>query len=165
MIPAELAAKIRRLFHAERWPVGTIARHCGVHHQTVRPVPPQSRVAACPGHASLRPACPWIAPSAILRSSDHPARSIHEVRTAFGSPDPAGEAAGDDDVGELADDEPVEPDEVWIGPDGGPDGVGERERVVIDADAEVVEPDADDGDDDALRDAVEGPADDDSEAA
>lgn len=36
MIPAELAAKIRRLFHAERWPVGTIARQCGVHHQTVR---------------------------------------------------------------------------------------------------------------------------------
>lgn len=36
MIPAELAAKIRRLFHAERWPVGTIARECGVHHQTVR---------------------------------------------------------------------------------------------------------------------------------
>jgi transposase len=36
MIPSELAAKIRRLFHAERWPVGTIARQCGVHHQTVR---------------------------------------------------------------------------------------------------------------------------------
>lgn len=36
MIPAELAAKLRRLFHVERWPVGTIARECGVHHQTVR---------------------------------------------------------------------------------------------------------------------------------
>ena len=36
MIPTELAAKIRRLFHVERWPVGTIARQCGVHHQTVR---------------------------------------------------------------------------------------------------------------------------------
>ena len=79
-------------------------------------------------------------------------------------PDPAGEAAGDDDVDELADDEPVEPDEVWIGPDGEPDGGVEREHVVIDAEAEVVEPDADDPDD-VLRDAVEGPADDDSEAA
>lgn len=36
MIPAELAAKIRRHFHADRWPVGTIARQLGVHHQTVR---------------------------------------------------------------------------------------------------------------------------------
>lgn len=38
MIPAQLEAKIRRLFHAERWPVGTIAREVGVHHATVRRV-------------------------------------------------------------------------------------------------------------------------------
>lgn len=36
MIPLELEAKIRRLFHAEKWPVGTIGRHLGVHHSTVR---------------------------------------------------------------------------------------------------------------------------------
>lgn len=36
MIPAELTAKIRRHFHADRWPVGTIARQLGLHHQTVR---------------------------------------------------------------------------------------------------------------------------------
>jgi len=36
MISAELEARIRRLFHAERWPVGTIARQLGLHHSTVR---------------------------------------------------------------------------------------------------------------------------------
>lgn len=38
MIPADLEAKIRRLFHAETWPVGTIARQLGLHHSTVRRV-------------------------------------------------------------------------------------------------------------------------------
>lgn len=38
MIPADLEAKIRRLFHTESWPVGTIARQLGVHHSTVRRV-------------------------------------------------------------------------------------------------------------------------------
>src|SRR5512140_1510419 len=36
MIPPELLAQIRRLFFAEHWPVGTIARELGVHHETVR---------------------------------------------------------------------------------------------------------------------------------
>lgn len=35
MIDAELRAKIRRLFHAEHWKVGTIAAELGVHHETV----------------------------------------------------------------------------------------------------------------------------------
>ena len=34
-IPAELEAKILRYFHVEQWPVGTIARHVGIHHGTV----------------------------------------------------------------------------------------------------------------------------------
>lgn len=38
MISKELEAHILRLFHAERWPVGTIARQVGVHHTTVRRV-------------------------------------------------------------------------------------------------------------------------------
>lgn len=38
MIPVETETKIRRLFHAERWPVGTIARQLGVHHSSVRRV-------------------------------------------------------------------------------------------------------------------------------
>jgi transposase len=36
MIPPEVQARIRRLFFAEHWPVGTIARELGVHHETVR---------------------------------------------------------------------------------------------------------------------------------
>lgn len=36
MISAEQAATILRLYHAEKWPVGTIARELGLHHGTVR---------------------------------------------------------------------------------------------------------------------------------
>jgi transposase len=36
VIPTDLEAKIRRFFHAEKWPVGTIARQLGLHHSTVR---------------------------------------------------------------------------------------------------------------------------------
>lgn len=36
MISADLKAKIRRLYHAEGWPVGTIGRHLRLHHNTVR---------------------------------------------------------------------------------------------------------------------------------
>lgn len=35
MISADLEAKIRRLFHAEKWSIGTIGRHLQVHHSTV----------------------------------------------------------------------------------------------------------------------------------
>jgi len=38
MIPALTEATIRRLFHAERWPIATIAHHLGLHHSTVRRV-------------------------------------------------------------------------------------------------------------------------------
>lgn len=38
MISTEQEARILRLFHAERWPAGTIAREVGVHHATVRRV-------------------------------------------------------------------------------------------------------------------------------
>jgi len=36
MLSDELKAKIRRLFHAERLPIGTLARMLGLHHSTVR---------------------------------------------------------------------------------------------------------------------------------
>ena len=36
MIDAELRARIRRLFFAEHWKVGTIAAELSVHHDTVR---------------------------------------------------------------------------------------------------------------------------------
>ena len=36
MIDLDLEVKIRRLFHGEKWPIATIARHVGIHHTTVR---------------------------------------------------------------------------------------------------------------------------------
>jgi len=38
MIPEELEARILRLYHAEKWRVGTIASQVGVHHSTVQRV-------------------------------------------------------------------------------------------------------------------------------
>lgn len=38
MIPAQFESEILRLHHAEKWPVGTIARHLDLHHSTVRRV-------------------------------------------------------------------------------------------------------------------------------
>ena len=52
MIPAELEAKILRLYHSEKWPLGTIARQVGVHHSTVRRVLAQAGLPA--GRVSSR---------------------------------------------------------------------------------------------------------------
>lgn len=38
MSDPDIEAKILRLRHAEKWPIGTIARDCGVHHSVVRRV-------------------------------------------------------------------------------------------------------------------------------
>jgi hypothetical protein len=38
MVPKETEATIVRLYHAEHWKVGTIARQLKVHHETVRQV-------------------------------------------------------------------------------------------------------------------------------
>jgi transposase len=53
MIPPELEAKILRLYHAEKWRIGTIATQVGVHHSTVRRVLAQAQIPA--GHQTLRP--------------------------------------------------------------------------------------------------------------
>jgi len=45
MISSDLEAKILRFHHVENWPIGTIARQLGVHHDTVRRVLVQSGVA------------------------------------------------------------------------------------------------------------------------
>jgi transposase len=37
-IPDDLAAQVKRLYHAEKWPIGTIAANLGIHHSTVRRV-------------------------------------------------------------------------------------------------------------------------------
>ena len=46
MIAKETEADILRLFHAEKWPLGTIASQLGVHHTTVQRVLKQSGVEA-----------------------------------------------------------------------------------------------------------------------
>ena len=46
MIPPELEADILRLYHAEKWRVGTIAAQLGVHHSTVRRVLAQAGLPA-----------------------------------------------------------------------------------------------------------------------
>ena len=38
MIPKETEAEIVRLYHGEKWPIGTIATELGVHHTTVQRV-------------------------------------------------------------------------------------------------------------------------------
>jgi transposase len=38
MIPKETEAEIVRLYHAERWPIGTVATQLGLHHTTVQRV-------------------------------------------------------------------------------------------------------------------------------
>jgi len=53
MIGREREAAILRLYHAEKWCVGTIATHLGLHHSTVRRVLAQAGLDA--GRVSVRP--------------------------------------------------------------------------------------------------------------
>lgn len=53
MISPEREAEILRLYHAEKWPLGTIAAQLGVHHSTVRRVLAQAGITA--GRAMTRP--------------------------------------------------------------------------------------------------------------
>ena len=88
MIPAALEAKILRLHHAEKWPVGTIARQVGVHHSTVRRVLAQAGLEA--GRASSRrsmadPFVPFI--EATLRKYPRlPASRLHDMVKQRGYP-------------------------------------------------------------------------------
>jgi transposase len=53
MIAAETEAEILRLYHAEKWKIGTIATEIGVHHTTVRRVLAQAGIPQ--GTKSVRP--------------------------------------------------------------------------------------------------------------
>ena len=58
MIPKETEATILRLHFAEKWRIGTIAKHVGVHHTTVRRVLARAGVpqpAKCARHSILDP--------------------------------------------------------------------------------------------------------------
>ena len=48
MIPAELQAKVLRLFHAEKWPVNTIAAQLDIHHSVVTRVLEQDSLPRLP---------------------------------------------------------------------------------------------------------------------
>jgi transposase len=63
MIPKETEAAILRLFHAEKWPIGTIAGQLGVHHTTVQRVLRQTGVevkAVAPRSSMADPFVPYI---------------------------------------------------------------------------------------------------------
>lgn len=61
MIPQAKEAEILRVFHAESWPPGTIARQLGVHPDTVRRVLAQAgQPVAHPRPSRVDPFVPWI---------------------------------------------------------------------------------------------------------
>ena len=53
MLSPQRAAEILRLYHAEKWRVGTLAHQLGVHHNTVRRV--LAHAGQAPGLATVRP--------------------------------------------------------------------------------------------------------------
>ncbi len=60
MIPAEKRSEILRLFHAEKWKVGTIASQLHLHHSTVRRVLTQEGVPLPQGHPRPTLADPYV---------------------------------------------------------------------------------------------------------
>lgn len=60
MISRELEAEIMRLYHAEHWPVGTLARQLGIHHDTVRRVLTQSGIPAAEQSTRRSMADPFV---------------------------------------------------------------------------------------------------------
>jgi len=60
VISRELEAEILRLYHAERWPIGTLARQLHVHHATVRRVLTQAGIPAVQQSARRSMADPFV---------------------------------------------------------------------------------------------------------
>ena len=89
MIPARLAAEIRRLSTVEGWRRGTIARHLGVHHGTVRRAlarTEQPGVAAGRRRASvLDPFVAWLG-EILARHPTLPASQLYEMARRRGYP-------------------------------------------------------------------------------
>jgi transposase len=64
MIPKETEAEIIRLYHGEKWPIGTIATQLGLHHTTVQRVLRQAGVepkVVAPRPSMIDPFLPFIA--------------------------------------------------------------------------------------------------------
>ena len=90
MIPIELEERILRLHFVEKWPIGTIATQCGVHHTTVRRV---LRDRGIPGPDSPRPSMvdPFLAfiDETLTTYPELPASRLHAMvseRGYHGSP-------------------------------------------------------------------------------
>lgn len=83
MIAPESEARIRRLFHAERWPIATIARELGVHHSTIRGALRRDGVpsAALPSRPSkLDPYLPFLLETLQTFPDLHASRLFQMVR-------------------------------------------------------------------------------------
>jgi transposase len=88
MIPAHLEAEILRMFHAEKWKIGTIATNLDVHHSTVRRVlaqagQPEGRVSTRPSIAD--PYVPFII-ATLERYPDLCASRLHVMARERGYP-------------------------------------------------------------------------------
>ncbi len=82
MIDAELFARIRRLFFAEHWKVGTIATELGVHHETVERAIEADRFVRAP--RQIRPSLldPYKAFRSVRRCSTRTRRSSARCSTS-----------------------------------------------------------------------------------
>ena len=88
MLSQELEADIVRLYHAEKWKVGTIARQLGVHHSAVRRVLSQqgvSQARRCTRASITDPFIPLIVECPQGRETRARRRSLSECS---GSPFP-----------------------------------------------------------------------------
>lgn len=85
MITDEVRAHIRRLFHAEHWPVGTIATQLGLHHETVLRALSTERFASrgLVRASALDPFIPFIAET-FERFPRLTATRVHEMVRARG---------------------------------------------------------------------------------
>ncbi len=81
-MPPEIEAKILRLYHAEHWPVGTIARQLGVHHDTVARVLVQAGVIEARLHrpSMVEPYLPFIRETLVKYPSLRASRLYDMVR-------------------------------------------------------------------------------------
>ncbi|MEO8179702.1 MAG: hypothetical protein ABI895_12785 [Deltaproteobacteria bacterium] len=88
MIPKETEADILRLYHAEKWPIGTIAGQLGVHHTTVQRVLRQTGIAekaVAPRPSMADPFVPYIVEQ-LAKYSGLRASRLFQMAKARGYP-------------------------------------------------------------------------------
>lgn len=88
MIPKESEAEIVRLYHGEKWPIGTIARQLHLHHTTVQRVLRQTGVdlkAIAPRPSMVDPYVPFIVEQ-LEKYPDLRASRLFEMTKARGYP-------------------------------------------------------------------------------